>query len=156
VTSPNAERLIVAFVEYFGQRDEYVYVRKKGGDPGYVHIVPQGFDPSKAGQRHVTVELFNGSVSVDEPLREALGATARPIDETDPEGKRGFHISDTCPLGASCGTYYGSFRWGLTFQEIEKRGVRAFVEQVAGALSEHLRPAGGQVASDRGPRPSDR
>jgi hypothetical protein len=95
-------------------------------------------------QRHVTVELFNGSVCVDEHLRDKLGASERPVDSTDPERKRGVRISATEPLGASCGTNYGKFRWGLTFREIETRwgSVAKFAALVADLLSRIPCPGG--------------
>jgi hypothetical protein len=97
-------------------------------------------------RRHVTVELLNGSVCVDEHLREALGASERPTDPTDPDRQQGVRISATEPLGASCGASYGKFRWGLTFQEIETRwgDVAKFVALVADLLSRIPRPGEAQ------------
>jgi hypothetical protein len=134
----NATTVIEAFKAHYRRIGQGVTVLAYTWPHGCVYVVPEGPDMTSRAQRHVTVELFNGSVCVDEHLRDALGASERPVDPTDPDRKQGVRISATEPLGASCGANYGKFRWGLTFQEIETRWGSAanFVALVADRLSQ--------------------
>jgi hypothetical protein len=123
--SSNADRLISAFIEFFGSRDEYVALRKRGGDPGYVHIVPFGFDPSKYWERHVAVDLYCGTIGVTKELKGELRAHVRPPKRIEAD-----------PLGYGTGPNYGRFRWALTFDDVEARngGLRGFVRAVSEIL----------------------
>jgi hypothetical protein len=125
----DAESLIIAFAEYYGSRHSYVSICKHGGEPGYVHVVPAGFDPAKRKDRHVAVELYNGTVCVTERLKDALKAQPRPKPE--PSIKQD-------PSGHSAGPNYGRFGWSLTFQAVKSwnDGLRGFVKDVAQRLDE--------------------
>jgi hypothetical protein len=132
-----AADLIIAFAEFFGARGSYVSVCKHGGSPGYVHIVPGGFDPARSRERHVAVELYNGTVCVTDALKDAIGAHLRPDAPIQKD-----------PLGYSAGPKYGRFAWALALREVEawKGGARGFVKEVSDALDELKgRAAGGQI-----------
>ena len=133
----NATIVIEAFKAHYRDTAQSVTICPHMWPHGCVYVVAGGTDVISRAQRHVVVELFNGSVCVDDRLRDKLGARARPIDPADPERKRGLPISAREPLGTSCGTNFGKFRWGLTFQDIEKRwgSPAALVEQVAELLA---------------------
>lgn len=120
-----ALRLMGAFVEVLGDEGGYAVLRHRGRSPGYAHVVPAGPDPNKARNRHVAIELFNGTVAVTEELREALGAHRRPNTRIE-----------TDPLGYSAGPNYGRFEWALSHDEIVRRwgSELAFAREVANLL----------------------
>ena len=141
----HASTVIEAFKDHYRNEGRGVTICAHPWPHGCVYVVPDGPDGTRRGQRHIAIELFTGSVCVDEHLCERLGAAPRPTDPTDPDRRRGVRISSAEPLGTSCGTNYGRFGWGITFEEIEHRwgSVREFVEEVADILSGLPRPGAG-------------
>ena len=133
--SSAAEKVLRAFVEAFSADDGYVVLRQRGGTPGYVHVVPSGFDPSKRGHRHVVVELKNGAVGVTLKLRDVLGAQDRPQEPIDKHD-----------LGYSAGPSFGRFKWGLTHGAILAKwgSERAFAQTVNKRLREVLASEGAE------------
>ena len=123
----SADQIIIAFADFYGSRRSYVSICKHGGEPGYVHVVPAGLNPTKTKERHLAVELYNGTVCVTEHLKDVLGAHPRPNVRIEVD-----------PLGYSAGPNYGRFAWALTFQEVggRKDGLRGFVKDVARHLDE--------------------
>ena len=120
--SSAADEVIRAFVAAFSANDGHVALRQRGGSPGYVHIVPSGFDPTRREDRHLIVELYNGTVSVTKELQSTVTAQDRPdmsVREHD--------------LGFSAGPNSGRFKWALAHDAIVARwgSVRAFAEDVA-------------------------
>lgn len=120
-----ADQVLRAFLEVFSKAEGHVTFRQRGGSPGYVHIVPARWDPTKTRNRHVAVELKNGTVALTDELAEKVGASLRP----------GVSIQED-PLGHSAGPRYGRFRWAITHDAIMARwnDERAFAQEVR----EHL------------------
>jgi hypothetical protein len=120
-----AHRLLLEFVAVLSSNDGHAALRQRGGSPGYVHVVPRGFDPARRGHRHVLVELYNGTVGVTEELKDELKAQPRSTARIEDD-----------PLGYSAGPNYGRFRWGITHTDLVRRwgSERAFVEALAAQL----------------------
>lgn len=118
----NANEVCRAFITAFSEDNGYVVFRQRGGVPGYVHIIPSGFDPELRDNRHLAVELANGTVSVTEELQHIVQAHARPD----------VHISKD-DLGWSAGPNSGRFKWALRYQEIcaKPGGIDALAKVVA-------------------------
>lgn len=108
--STPADRLIRAFIDVLGADDNHVTFRRRGGSPGYLHLIPSGFDPMRPQDRYLAIELHNGTVCVTEEFKETLGAQPRPAS---PIG--------TDALGHSAGPNYGRFKWALPHQAIISR-----------------------------------
>lgn len=121
MSSP-VDEIIRAFITAFSDHDGHVVFRQRGGSPGYVHVVPSGFDPTRQEDRHLAIELANGTVSVTEELQRAIYAQERPNAPIHED-----------PLGGSTGTQLGRFRWALTHREIVTRpgGIPEFAREVA-------------------------
>jgi|GEM_PF-807452 len=120
--SSAANEVIRAFVATFSADDGHVVLRQRGGSPGYVHVVPSGFDPTQRNDRHLAVELANGTVSVTKELQPNVNAHDRPdVSISDHE------------LGWSVGTNSGRFKWSLSYDEIvnKRGGIKAFAQEIA-------------------------
>lgn len=117
--------MLSAFVDVFSSNDGHAVLRRRGGSPGYVHVVPRGSDPTRPRSRHVAVELHNGTVAVSDALSDLVKAKARPNARIEAD-----------PLGYSAGPNYGRFKWALTHDEIIARWgtERAFAEEIAKSL----------------------
>jgi hypothetical protein len=120
--SSEANEVIRAFITAFSSDDGHVVFRQRGGSPGYVHVVPSGFDPTRPEDRHLAVELHNGTVCVTEELQRVVNAHERPSMSIQEH-----------PLGGSAGTSFGRFRWALTHHEIvvQRGGAPAFAAEIA-------------------------
>lgn len=120
--SEQANEILRAFIAAFSADDGYVVLRQRGGSPGYVHVVPSGFDPAEKYDRHLVVELANGTVSVTEELQHIVNAHVRPDA----------HISAD-DLGWSAGPNSGRFKWAIRYREIvdQRGGVEPFAKEIA-------------------------
>ena len=131
----NAQILLLAFLEASAEGG-YVTFGRRGGDPGYIHVVPGILSAGERACRHLLIELYNGTVGVTEPLREAIGGQERPHARIQ---------QDT--LGYSAGPNYGRFGWALPWAQIE-RDPRAFARQAIDAVLRVVVPVVVPVADD--------
>lgn len=116
-----ADDVIRAFITAFSANKGHVVFRQRGSRPGYLHVVPAGFDPALPEDRHLAVELYNGTVCISEDLQINVKAQERPNVSIRKH-----------PCGTSAGNS-GKFRWALSHQEIveHRGGVHAFAEEIA-------------------------
>ena len=95
---------------------------KRHGELGYTHIHgpnhPADETARQCPDHCMTVEKQNGTVGFSKTLSDKLDGSPR-------DGKP---ISEQYPMGYSCGPVYGNFGYGLTYSDIEQRGIDNFVQ----------------------------
>jgi hypothetical protein len=136
-----ALKLVGAFTEALSE-DGYAVLRRRGGQPGYIHVVLNGVDPEDRQNRHVVIEMFNGTVAVAESLCASVFES--PSDHVRPNER----IQDN-PRGYSAGPKYGRFKWALTHDEVVSGwgSELAFARKVT-ELLRSLESTGGSAESE--------
>jgi len=77
-----ANDVIRAFITAFSANDGHVVLRQRGGSPGYVHIVPSGFDPKRREDRHLIVELARIDLTRPFGIMRLASAQGRTPDDS--------------------------------------------------------------------------